>query len=84
MRKCDWCHGDTETDRRALCKACKVMNTEYRMRIGKLFHTTPVPTLLQFRNLCMDLINYREHGGKDLPGDLDYQLARVKRYLKEE
>ena len=82
-RACKWCGEDTESVRKRLCVSCKDMRTNYNYRIGRMFHTTSVGDLVRFRNLCMDLQNLKEHGGEGLPGDLDYQLERVNRYLAD-
>lgn len=80
---CKWCGDATETVRKKLCRSCKDMHADYIYRIGRLFHTTPVPTMLRFRNMCMDMQEMQRHGGKDLPHDLEYQLERVNRYLAD-
>lgn len=82
MGKCKWC-GDVTDARKMLCRSCKDMRTYYNYRIARLFHSTPLGELIKFRNACMDMINFREHGGKDLPHDLDYQLDRANRYIDE-
>lgn len=81
--RCKWCGDVTDTVHKQLCKRCKDMSTDYCYRIGRMFHTTPSSVLLSFRNICMDMQEFRRRGGKDLPGDLDYQLERVNRYLED-
>lgn len=78
---CKWCGEATSSERRKLCDSCKDMSDLYRYRIAHMFRSTPVGDLIRFRNVCMDMINLREHGGVGLPADLDYQLERVNSYL---
>lgn len=80
---CMWCGDPTDTERKKLCGRCKDMHVSYQRRIARLFHTTPTKDLVKFRNSCMDMVEFRRHGAEDLPRDLDYQLERVNRILKE-
>lgn len=80
MNRCRRC-GDVISDRRYLCDKCKEDSNTYRTLRSRIRHTTDLKTLLRFRNIIMDMQNCKT--GKYIPDDLNYQLDKVNRYLKE-
>lgn len=81
IKRCRWC--GQYIARGYMCDSCKRLSAYYSRRVPRRFHSTPTGELIKFRNACMDMVNFREHGGVEIPADVDYQLERATRYLNE-